>query len=123
LKVFNKREASGDLRLVRQRAIGDISKYPKTYDNYQEILATNTDDRWKVNYIYNRVSNEYRNQPIWNWDKNQIHKTFNDKLIKFKGKKVLEPMRGDFFLVYLGYNTDSRYAIEFKWATSKEDLR
>lgn len=122
LRVFNKREASGDLRLIRQKTLRDNSKYPITKDGYQEILATNTDDRWKVNYIWNRVDDEYRNQPIWNWDKNQIHKTFNNKIIRFKGKRVLEPMRGDFFLVYLGYDTDSRYSMEFKWATSKEDL-
>jgi len=122
LRVFNNKEGTGNLVLVPQRHIRDIRNYPKTYADYQEILATNSDNRWKVNYLYNRVLYEGNNQPILHWDTNQIHKTFNDKIVKFKGKRVLEPMRGEYFLVYLGYDLDSRYVMEFKWATNKEDL-
>jgi hypothetical protein len=122
LRIFNKKEASGDLRLVPHKSLNQLTKYPKTHSNYQEVLATNTDDRWKVNYIYNRVVKDNRNQPIMNWDINQITRKFNDSVVRFKGKRVLEPIRGDFFLVYLGFDTDSRYALEFKFATSNEDL-
>lgn len=121
-RVFNRKEASGNLELVPQKVLSDVRRYPKTTGNTQKILATNSNNRWNVNYIFNRILYEGNNQPIMNWDNQQITKTFNDKIVKFKGKKVLEPMRGEFFLVYLGYDLDSRYVMEFKWATNKEDL-
>lgn len=122
LRIYNDREASGDLNLVPQKGLKDTRKYPKLEGNTQSILATNSKDRWYINYFYNRVTSEHYNQPIILWDVNQINKEFNNKVVKFRGKRVLEPLRGDYFLVYLGYDKDSRYAMEFKWATNKEDL-
>lgn len=123
LWIYNNREASGELKLVPQRTLADNRKYPELNGNVQSILTTNTNDRWNINYFFNRVSKERLNQPIFNWDNNQIKKSFNNSIVKFKGKRVLEPLRGDFFTVYLGYDTDSRYEVEFKWATNKEDIR
>ena len=123
LRIFNNREASGELVMFPQRTLRQNREYPKTFPTYQEILYTNSNDRWHINYFYNRVFKERLNQPIWNWDANQIKKTFNPSLIRFKGKRVLEPLRGDFFRVHLGYDLDSRYQVEFKWATNQEDIR
>lgn len=122
LVVSNHRESTGNLRLVPQKTLSQIRDYPKTYADYQEILMTNSQDRWKVNYLYNRVSSEYLNQPIWKWDTNQINKTINNKLVKFKGKRVLERLKGNFFLNYLGYDLDTRFEVSFKWAIADEDL-
>jgi hypothetical protein len=122
LVISNHRETTGNLRLVPQKTLSQQRNYPKTFGNYQEILMTNSQDRWKINYLYNRVSNEYLNQPIWNWDTNQINKTINDKLVKFKGKRVLERLKGNFFLNYLGYDLDTRFEVSFKWAVADENL-
>jgi len=122
LVVSNNRESTGELRLVPQKTLRDNINYPKTYNGYQEILTTNSQDRWKLNYLYNRVSSEDLNQPIWAWDSNQIRKSINNNIIKFKGKRVLERLRGDFFLNYLGYDKDSRFQVSFKWAIADEEL-
>ena len=122
LVVSNHRESTGELHLVPQKTLRDHRSYPKTYGTYQEILMTNSQDRWKLNYLYNRVDSEYLNQPIWNWDTNQIKKTLNNNLVKFKGKRVLERLRGNFFLNYLGYDKDSRFEVSFKWAVADESL-
>jgi len=122
LVVSNHRESTGELHLVPQKTLRDHRSYPKTYGTYQEILMTNSQDRWKLNYLYNRVDSEYLNQPIWNWDTNQIKKTLNNNLVKFKGKRVLERLRGNFFLNYLGYDKDSRFEVSFKWAVVDESL-
>ena len=122
LVVSNHRESTGELHLVPQKTLRDHRNYPKTYGTYQEILMTNSQDRWKLNYLYNRVDSEYLNQPIWNWDTNQIKKTLNNNLVKFKGKRVLERLRGNFFLNYLGYDKDSRFEVSFKWAVADESL-
>lgn len=122
LIISNNRETTGELRLVPHKTLRDHRNYPKAHGTYQEILMTNSQDRWKLNYLYNRVDSEYLNQPIWNWDTNQIKKTLNNNLVKFKGKRVLERLRGDFFLNYLGYDKDSRFQVSFKWAVADESL-
>ena len=122
LVVSNHRETSGNLRLIPQKTLRQTREYPKTYNDYQEILMTNSQDRWHINYIFNRVSSEYLNQPIWSWDTNQINKSLNNKIVKFKGKRVLERLKGNFFLNYLGYDLDTRFEVSFKWAIIDEDL-
>lgn len=121
--ISNHRETTGNLELVPQKTLRDNSRYPKTKGDTQEILMTNSNDRWHINYLYNRVNREDSNQPIWNWDINKINKKLNTKAFKFKGKRVLERMKGDYFLVKLGYDLDSRFEISFKWATAKESFK
>lgn len=121
--ALNRREATGQLHLVPQKTLRDNVNYPKTFQGYQEILMTNTNDRWNVNYLFNRVKSEYNNQPIFNWDETQIRRTFNPNAVSFRGKRVLEPLRGSTFLVNLAYDTDSRFQVEFDWATNEENLR
>lgn len=122
INIYNNRESSGNLRLIPQKVLSDNRKYPKTVNGFQEVLITNTNDRWNLNYIYNRVKSESLNQPLWIWDSNQIKKSINKKVVSFTGKKVLERMRGNYFLNYLGYDTDSRFELSFKWAITNEDL-
>lgn len=87
-----------------------ISKYPKTSADgtYQEILTTENDGEWSINYFYNRVLNNNTNTPKMFWDANQIDKTINYNLVRFTGKTVLEPMRSNFLTVRLQADDDTR---------------
>jgi len=124
LWIYNNSEITGELRLNRQKTIRDISKYPKTAPDgsYQEILVTEYDKRWNVNNFYNRTKDENNNVPLWNWDANQIDKTMNTKAVSFKGKRIKERLRGDWFLVRLEQTLESRYKTILKWGISKEDI-
>jgi hypothetical protein len=124
LWIYNNSEITGELRLNRQKTIRDISKYPKTAPDgsYQDILITEYDKRWNVNNFYNRTKDENNNVPLWNWDANQIDKTMNTKAVSFKGKRIKERLRGDWFLVRLEQTLESRYKTILKWGISKEDI-
>lgn len=123
MSIYNNRETTGNLKLIPQKSLRDIRNYPKTTAEGQEILMTNSNDRWTINYLYNRVKSEDLNQPVWAWDRNQIQKKLNQNLVSFKGKRVLERLRGNYFLVYLGYDKDSRYELSFKWAIADEEVK
>jgi hypothetical protein len=118
--IHNNIANSGNLNLIPQKNNLIFNKnYPKTNsDGTQDILISNKDNfEWSFNYIYNRVKSNVNNEPNWLWDINQIKKVTNDRAISFKGKRVLDYLSGDYFLINLTYNTDSRFKIIYKFST------
>lgn len=112
--IYNSNNNSGLLNLNLQQTLRDIRNYPQTTTGSQGILFTLLDNKHSFNYFYNRVKNQNNNVPQFIWDNVMINKTINPQAVSFKGKKVLERLRGDYFLLRLTYNTDSRYQIIFK---------
>lgn len=118
--IYNNVANSGKLNLIPQKNnIGRNKNYPKTNnDNTQDIIVSNRDNfEWSFDYIFDRVKDNTNNQPKWLWDKVQVNKALNSKAISFAGKRVLSYLKGDYFLVNLTYNTDSRYKLIHKWST------
>lgn len=121
--IYNHRENSGQLNLVPQTSFYQARKYPITNrDNTQDVIITNQDHNWTLNYIYNRTISEDNNLPLWIWDCNQIDKTVNNKAVKFGGKKVLEYMRGNWFLIRLQQDKTSQYNLTYNWGMTKNEL-
>lgn len=124
MTIYSDRENSGLLNLVPNTGqLSLLSKYPVTNsDNSQDILISPNQKRYAANYFYNRVISNRNNQPIWLWDENQILKTVNDKAVSFTGKKTLEHLTSENFLVRLEYDTDSRYDLELKFALDNQQI-
>jgi hypothetical protein len=53
-------------------------------------------------------------------DENNIFKTIDPRAVKFGGKKILERLRGEVFIVNLSNTKDSRFGIEIKSAINNE---
>lgn len=120
--IHNRSNNSGRLKLLRQQTIAQLSKYPKTNtDGSQTVLQANDEGMWSVNYFYNRVRNQDNNVPIWNYDDNQIEKELNQTAVSFYGKKVLERLRGQDFLVNLK-SKETQHKKIFKIGIMKENL-
>lgn len=120
LIVYNQTNNSGLLHLNYDDSMNK-SKYPlKISDTEQGIQATHFDEQLNINYFYNRVRREDNHLPVWNSDDNEILKELNPKVISFNSKRVLERLRGDWFLVRLIQDQDSRFKQSFKWMVSKE---
>ncbi len=118
--IFNNVVNSGLLILVPQKnSLVGNKNYPKlNNDNSQQILISNKDNfEWSYDYFYNRVKNNVSNEPNWIWDDNQIVKTVNPRAVSFVGKRVLDRLEGDYFLVNLKYDKDSRFKLIHKWGT------
>lgn len=120
LVVYNQTNNSGLLHLNYDDSYRK-SKYPITISKIEQgIQATHTENQISVNYFYNRVIKESAHLPIWNWDENEINKNLNHDAISFNSKRVLERMRGDWFIVRLIQDNTSQFKQYFKWMLSSE---
>ena len=118
--IYNQTNNSGKLEIDYNDTAKSVH-YPKSVNSYtQKILGKHFDNKIYLNYFYNRVRREESHLPIWNWDDNEIHKILNPDSISFNSKKVLERLRGDWFLVRLTYDKDSRFKQYFKWTMISE---
>lgn len=120
--VYNNQSNSGQLNLIPQKTLSQVTKYPITRSNSQDILITNQDFNWTFNAIYNRTMNEDGISTAWISDSNQIDKTINNDLVRFGGKKILSYLRGNYFIVRLTHDISSEHSLMFKWATNQEEV-
>lgn len=119
--IFNNTNSSGKLNLELQKSISQLSKFPKTIGNTQTILQTTQDNEFRFNYFYNRVKNRNSGIPLWNYDENKLKKQINQAAVSFVSKKVLERIRGDYFLVNLK-SKDTQHQKIFKILKTTENL-
>ena len=120
LFIYNSTTNSGYLVLHNQKSLTDSRKYPYVDGNKQHILSTNENGKQTANYIYNRVLDQNNNIPIFKRDSNNIFKDIDSRAVKFGGKKVLERMRGDTFIVNLSNTQSSQFQILIKNIISNE---
>lgn len=119
--IYNNTNNSGNLNLVLQKTLKDTNKYPITNNNgTQDILFSAENEKHYVNYFYNRVKNQDNNIPLWLWDKNMINKEVNPQSVSFRGKSLLERIKGQQFIVRLIQDKESRYSITLKDVQTKE---
>ena len=117
--VYNNNNNSGRLLLNYS---DKLNKNPEIVDKTtQSIPATHTDNQLKFNYVYNRVINQDNNVPIWNWDENEIKKNLNPMAVSFKGKKLLERLKGDVMFTRFTQNQTSLFKHIYKWGVMKEE--
>lgn len=121
LVVYNNTNNSGNLNLVQQKSYKDTNKYPITNnDGTQDVLYTAENGKHYINYFYNRVKNQDNNIPIWLWNKTMTSKTINPQAVSFRGKSLLERIKGHQFLLRLTQDKESRYSIILKDVQTKE---
>ena len=123
--IHNNVVCSGYLNLIPQKNNFVQNKnYPKTNsDNTQDILITNKDNfKFSYNYFYNRVLSNTSNVAFINYDKNQIEKYLDGSIVQFKGKRLLDPLSGDFFLNRVSFDKDSRYSLTLKFTLNKTEV-
>ena len=122
LNIYNHTNNSGVLNLVEQKTLSQKSQYPKTNNNNtQDILFTAEEGKHNINYFYNRVKNQDNNVPHFLWDKNRIEKQINPQAVSFFGKKQLERLRGETFIVRLINDNNTDYQITLKNSIQTEN--
>lgn len=120
LMIYNSTNNSGNLKLHPQKSITDERKYPITEGNNQHILTTFTEGEQTVNSFFNRILNDNSGIPPLLRDENNIFKTINPRIVKFGGKRVLDRIRGDNFIVNLSNTQSSQFQILLKGLMSNE---
>ena len=83
LNIWSKYTNSGNLELHPNTGqLSLLSKYPitSTDGTTQQVLVSRKEDRYSVNYFYNRLLKSNSNNPHFNWDRNQILKEVVQKV-------------------------------------------
>jgi len=119
--IYNNSNLSGKLKLTLQKTLKDLSKYPKTVGNTQEILQTQQDGIMRFNYFYNRVKKEASGIPLFNKGKNGVEKEINTNAISFFGKSILERLRGNSFIINLS-SSETKHKKIFELAQFNKNL-
>jgi hypothetical protein len=107
--IYNSQQNSGLLNLVHQRE-NDLSQmvlYPRHNATSIDILQSEMDGRWSFNYFYNLIKNERNGLPVFKFDKTNIDKQLNNKLLDFRSNHK-DRLRGDYFKVILTQDLESR---------------
>jgi hypothetical protein len=112
--LFNQTNHSGELHLIpreRDNMVQDL-RYPNLIYPYKEILATELDGTWRFNDFFNQVRNDLNNIPIWRRDVNGIMMEPDMRAIQWN-TVWNDRMRGEWFLMRLENNMESRYQMLF----------
>lgn len=114
LFVYNQTNNTGYLILHPQESLVKDRKYPYVEDGKQHISTTFVEGKQNVNYLFNRTLNQNNNIPPFKRDSNNIFKDIDPRAVKFGGKKMIERLKGDIFIVNLSNTQDSMYQILIK---------
>lgn len=120
--IYNNTTSSGKLELINRQTIAQQRNYPKrTGETSQQILQSNTEGTWSFNYFYNRVKDLKNRLPLFRFDENQIDREINKEAVSMYGKRYLDRLRGQNFLVNLK-SKETQHQKSIKLVKAKENL-
>jgi len=120
--VYNSHQNTGLLNLNHQKN-NDLSqqiRFPKYNQNSTDILQTEIGGKWAFNYLYNIIKNEKSMLPVWLNDISNVDKSINNILLNYK-PTFKDRMRGEYFLVKLSQDIESRFKLLFRFAFDERD--
>lgn len=120
--VYNNYQNTGLLNLVHQKEndMRQVLDYPSFNSDSIDILQSEIHNKWSFNYLYNAIKDEKAGLPIWLNDCPQIEKTLDGRLLNYK-PSYKDRMRGDYFLIRLTQDMESRYKMIFRFALEERN--
>jgi hypothetical protein len=108
--VYNNHQNSGQIELIHheENNLRQALVYPQFNTNFVSILQSNIHDRWTFNTFHNRIANPRNGLPLWIFDCAQVEKDLDHRLLDYSSR-ILDYLRGDYFLVRLTNDKESRY--------------
>lgn len=120
--VYNMQNNSGLLNLIHQKEnnINQLIQFPKFNTNSVDVLQTEQHGKWSFNGFNNLIKNERSGLPLWIYDCAQVDKSLDNRLLDFRNN-FKDRLRGDYFLVRLIQDLESRYKFLFRFAADKRN--
>ncbi len=115
--IYNVDQNTGQIELVKQEN-NDLSQsinFPKYNANNTQDLQSEISGKWSFNFLYNRLRDSRSGLPNWLYDTSNVDKTLNHKLIDYRSM-YHDRLRGDYFLVRLTQDANSRFKYIFRHA-------
>jgi hypothetical protein len=121
--IYNTYQNTGMLELVYQNYNNpfQLVQYPNYLANSAEVLQTEIAGKWSINHMFNAIRRENQGLPIFLNDVNNIHKTLDNRLIQ-QNTTVKDYLRGDYFLVRLINDKESRYKYLLRYTTDSRNF-
>ncbi len=112
--LYNDRESTGLLNLITQVPNSQLQlvQYPNFNASSIDILATNQDYTWSVNYFFDNVRENYT-QPLWINNLDNVNKTLNNTAFNYV-PSFKNHIRGQYLIVQLSQNDESRLKFIFE---------
>jgi hypothetical protein len=120
--IYNEQQNSGQLNLVHQKD-NDLSQslaYPQFNSDSVDILQSEINSKWSFNYLYNLIRNERGGLPIWLYDCSQVNKELDSRLLDYQST-YKDRLRGDYFLLRLQQDEESRFKMIFRFNTDERN--
>lgn len=120
--IYNDFQNSGELRLKFHENNNRLQalEYPKVGVNHTEILQSEIENNWSFNSFYNLIKNERAGVPIWSKDNVDIEKFLNDYTLDYSLRRK-DRLRGDYFLVRMVQDEDSRFKLLYRIQQNERD--
>lgn len=121
--IYNDQNNTGEIELVSQNKNDRRQKveFPKHNSQSTSVLYTEKMGEHTFNTFYNRVKNEESGLPLWKNGCNQIEKDLDHRLFDYTSRKK-DRLRGDYFLLRLIEDQDSRNKYIFRMEKDKRDI-
>jgi len=122
--IYNTQQNTGDIDLVYHQINNRrlSLQYPKHNQTSISILQTEVHGEWSFNYLYNNIRNEKSALPVWQYDNVQINKIINHQLMDYRNTRK-DRLRGDYFIVRLQQDVESRYKMLLRFTTDQRDFK
>ena len=120
--VYNMHQNSGQLNLVHQKNndMRQALQYPRHNAASTDILQSEINGKWSFNGFYNLIKNERSGLPVWLYDCAQMNKYVDHRLLDYRST-YKDRLRGDYFLVRLTQDLESRFKFLFKFGVDKRN--
>ena len=112
--LYNDRESTGLLNLTTQVPNSQLQlvQFPKFNNNSIDILATNDNYTWSVNYFFDNLR-ENHTLPIWNHALNKVDKTLNNTAFNY-APTFKNHIRGQYLITRYTQSDESRLKFIFE---------
>jgi hypothetical protein len=125
VSIYNNSQNTGQLNLIPRKVnnLAQETMYPKHNPASIDILQTEEAGYYSFNHIYNAVKVDGAGGiPIWLNDANEIHKTLNQSVLNMRSQ-YKDRLQGDYFMVRLQQDIESRYKMIHRFSINKRDFR
>lgn len=121
--VWNNFQNTGQLNLVFQ-VLNDMRQsllYPQYTPNAVNILQTEINSKFSFNFLFNHLRNERAGLPPWLKNCSDTEKKLDDRLFEHN-YKLRDYLRGDYFMLHLSNNLNSRYKYLYRLSLDERDF-
>jgi hypothetical protein len=120
--VYNEFQNTGLLELTHQKEenLALATSYPRHKANSVEVLQTEINGMWSFNHLYNIIRNEKSGLPVWVNDAVEVMQSTDDRLLNYN-PVLMDYLRGEYFLLRLLNDTESRFKFLFRLSTDERN--